>query len=198
MVQLNHFRFAKFYRNGRSALVAALKNNGVKAGDSIVVPALFCSSGLEVVFENGFKCVFMDITDSYTLDASQLKKIIDDENIQAIILVHYFGFCSKNRSTILHVAKTKNVTLIEDFCHSFLSYWKESSLFKQADACIFSFRKTIPVSNGGAVMFSVKNDLSVTKNVDDGHARLGIALFWMKLTASKVAAASGRKPSFRF
>lgn len=141
-----------FYLNGRVSLLHALRKIGMKAGDVIGVPAYFCESGVEAATANGFKCVFYDISKRAGLSLEKLQELVVTKHVTAILLVHYFGFQQANTESILDFARDKNLRVIEDYCHSFLSYRSRNHKIARSDAYTFSYRKTLAGINVGALI----------------------------------------------
>ena len=80
-------------------------------------------------------------------------KLKNNTNIEAILVVHYFGFFS-NVNDIVSLCKTFKVKVIEDCAHGFLSSHNNTDFGSFGDISIFSMRKTLPVSDGGALIIN--------------------------------------------
>lgn len=76
-----------------------------------------------------------------------LKGDIAPGEVKAILLVDYFGFLPENRTLFANRAREAGCLVFEDRCHSALT----QPSVEVADAVIYSFRKTIPCQDGGAV-----------------------------------------------
>ncbi len=143
-----------FYRSGRDALLAAVNILGLRSGDVIIIPAYICDSAIKLLRNEGYKIVFIDIDDNLQLNLNNLIGLIKNENAKAVLIVHYFGFISDIIS-LKSILQPMGVNLIEDWCHSFLSQFENNSIGLYGDAAIFSMRKTLPISGGGALL--IKN-----------------------------------------
>lgn len=123
--------FAKFTDNkycvmvnsGSSAnllAVAALfykKENPLKKGDEVIVPAVSWATTYYPLYQYGLKLKFVDV-DLYTLnfDLEELKKAITP-NTRAIFAVNLLGN-SNDYDVIADLIKGKNIYLLEDNCES--------------------------------------------------------------------------------
>ena len=102
----------------------------------------------------------------------EIEKIFKADDIKALIFIYYFGLSFKINS-LLKICKKYNVTLIEDCCHGFQTKINSKFVGTFGDFSIYSFRKVLPCSDGGALRlnnmkqskyiyafnFSLKNDL---------------------------------------
>ena len=150
--------FSKF---GRDALVLGLNDLKLTHQDKIAVPAYICSSALEVAEAHGYKFHFFDIPSTLIITLDQILDLISKENIKALILVHYFGKIQPYRQQIRKMCRLNGIMLIEDHCHSALSYLdmpnKEGS---PTEISILSFRKCIRMGAGGGAIKSQNGKLA--------------------------------------
>jgi len=151
----NHLE-VEFYMLGREALLSALIHLGLKKGDGVIVPAYMCSSTLEPLEAYGLEIVFIDVDQQLRLPMDQLRVLICDNQVKALLAVHYFGFTQKI-DEILSLCCQHGVKVIEDASHSFLSQSLSRTSKRRADAEIFSMRKSLPVHDGGALRLNSKN-----------------------------------------
>jgi CDP-6-deoxy-D-xylo-4-hexulose-3-dehydrase len=116
-------KFAIMSNSGSSAnllMIAALffrKDNPIKAGDEVIVPAVSWSTTYMPLQQYGLKVKFVDI-DLYTLnyDLVQLKKAITDQT-KIILAVNLLG--NPNDFKAIHeIIASRNIILLEDNCES--------------------------------------------------------------------------------
>ena len=152
-----------FFPLGRIALLSGMKSLGLIKGDKILLPAYICDSAIKPLRDYGYKLIFVDIDEYLNISLSSIKAVINEHDIKAVVIVNYFGFKAKI-STIIKFCKSLNIMVIEDCSHSFLSHLLPSNSDIKSDMELYSMRKTLPVSDGGA--FRIKSSLSVnnTKN----------------------------------
>ena len=139
--------------NGTVTLHAALEVAGVGEGDEVIVPALTMSStNLAVLFANAIP-VFADIDpETWTISVDDIKRKITDKT-KAIIPVSLYGL-SADIDPIMEIAKSNNITVIEDDAQCFLGKYKGRIVGSTATMSSFSFQagKHITSGEGGIVV----------------------------------------------
>ncbi|WP_269900177.1 DegT/DnrJ/EryC1/StrS family aminotransferase [Paenalcaligenes faecalis] len=116
-------RYAVMVNSGSSAnlaMIAALmfrKENGIKRGDEVIVPAVSWSTTYYPLQQYGLKVKFVDI-DRKTLnfDLSQLEQAVTDKT-RVILAVNLLGN-PNDFSQINKIIGEKNILLLEDNCES--------------------------------------------------------------------------------
>ncbi len=108
----------KFYPLGRDALLSSLVSLGLNKGDSIIIPAYMCNSTINPLKTYGFILVFIDIEKDLAMSIDELKKVIESNQIKALLIVHYFGL-TQNFDKVINLCREFNVKVIEDASHSF-------------------------------------------------------------------------------
>lgn len=141
-----------FYSYGRIALLHGMVRLGLKPGDAIAVPAYYCESALQSVVAYGLKPVFIDVGDDLQLPLDAMKTAFSTQKIKAVLLTHFFGFVPAARDEIIPLCRAADVKVVEDCSHSFLSYLYSRNTGQEADAYVFSLRKTLPIADGGALL----------------------------------------------
>ncbi|MFH1771978.1 MAG: aminotransferase class V-fold PLP-dependent enzyme [Candidatus Omnitrophota bacterium] len=136
--------------SGSCAIYRALKAVKTKDADVILMPAYHCGIEVEMAHRAGFGVEFYNIKSNGSIDIDDIKQKIND-NTKAIFVIHYFGFLEP-LDCIKEICSRYNLILIEDCAH-YLSRQNNPSLFK-GDFQIFSYLKTLPVADGGALIIS--------------------------------------------
>ena len=163
---------AIFFRNGREALISALKELYIPTQSKIVIPAYICNSIPETLLRYGYKPIFLDVTTELNFSINKLKEIINNQEIKAVILVDYFGFITKMNIQQSKIIKELGVNVIVDRCHSSLSSMEELFSSNSVDAVIYSIRKTLPVRDGGALILNTNNRVNYSSNSNGMHKDL--------------------------
>lgn len=143
-----------FFASGCDALAYALFRLNVPVGSEVVVPALICRTVPDRIEAQGYSVVFVDSAGDHP--APSIKSILQAcqrPRVRALVLVDFFGFMPPAREEVIKAAQTIGCVVIEDRCHSALV----RPDIESADAVIYSLRKTLPSSDGGAVWFSAKS-----------------------------------------
>lgn len=141
----------QFYDFGRSALWAALSD--LKRGDRVLIPELICTEALDLLRELGLKFTFYSLTEELT----PAHEYVSEVPSKAVVMVNFFGFPSPV-APFRRYQEKYSAKLIEDNAHGLLSRDEEGRLLgTRADYGVFSFRKTLPVSSGAALVLTSMN-----------------------------------------
>jgi len=144
-----------FFNLGRYALLYTLEHFGLKPSDKVLCPAYCCKSAIEPMISQGFDIVFIDITADLNIDLHLLIQEIEMNNCKAIILPDYFGLFDTSSETIYEECKNRDVIVIKDCAHSYLSYlYAKKKHF--CDAVILSMRKSVNIHYGGVAIINGK------------------------------------------
>ena len=140
--------------SGTSALIVALHNVGVEAGDEVVVPAYTFIATINAVLRANALPVFVDTDpETFQIDASKVEGAISPAT-RALVPVHLGGnVCDLD--TLAGIAARHNVPLIEDACQAHLAEWKGRKVGTYGTVGCFSFQasKNLNSGEGGAVLF---------------------------------------------
>jgi perosamine synthetase len=136
--------------SARYALYHGLRALGLGAGDRLLVPAYCCGTEVDPLLTRGIRIVWYGVDDALRIDVNELRKRWSDD-IKGLLIIHYLGFDRLSKE-ILDFCNEKQILLIEDCAHAFLS----SSVTGEpmgalGDASIFSIRKSIGIPDGGAL-----------------------------------------------
>jgi len=144
----------RYYSLARWALVDALRTYGVGAGDRVLVPEVICRELLASINMLGALPVFYPV-------GRQLHGCVPAQDVaaKAVVAVNYFGFPQRLDVFRAYCERTGAV-LIEDNAQGLLSRDERGDLLgARGDAGLFSFRKTIAVPDGGAVVFNRRSEM---------------------------------------
>jgi hypothetical protein len=160
-----------YYSLARWALVDALRACGVGPGDRVVVPGLICREVLASINLLGASAVFYAVS-------RQLCAHFSAHEIgpaKAVLAVNYFGF-PQDLQVFRRYCDQTGAALIEDNAHGFLSRDESGQwLGSRGDAGLFSFRKTIAVPNGSALIVNgreLRQTTDLRPHAPGAHYRL--------------------------
>ncbi len=142
--------------NGTNALVTAISQFKIQAGDEVLVPPYTFIATVSAVLTNGAMPVFVDIDPvTYQMDPAKIEAKITPRT-KAIIPVHILGLPA-DMDKIMAIAKKHNLVVIEDACQAHLAEIDKKKVGTIGHAGCFSFQnsKNLPIGEGGAV---VSND----------------------------------------
>ncbi len=160
-----------FFQTGREAFIYGLEKMGIRKGSKILLPAFICDSLAAFIISEGYKIRYVDINMDMSIDLYEIESIFQLENISAFLFVYFFGI-SFDIKPFLKLCNKYNVPLIEDCSHSFQTKILNNNIGTFGDFTIYSFRKILPTSDGGAIRFkkeinkSYKNKISFSLKND--------------------------------
>jgi len=151
--------------SGTAALHLALSTLSLK-NNEVILPSLSFVSTAHAVTYNGGKIVFSDI-DPKTLcmDPNDVKQKITNKT-KAIIPVHFGGMPS-NLTELKKIAKTYNLTLIEDAAHAAGASFNGKKIGSHGDMVCFSFHpiKNLAMPTGGLISINDTNHKKIRKKL---------------------------------
>lgn len=142
--------------NGTNALVTALSQFGVGAGDEVLVPPYTFISTVTAVLSNNAVPVFVDIDPlTYQMDPAKIEEKITPRT-KVILPVHIMGL-PVDMKRINAIAKKHKLIVLEDACQAHFAEIDGKRVGSLGDAGCFSFQnsKNLPIGEGGAI---VSND----------------------------------------
>src|SRR5512146_161495 len=127
----------------------------IRPGDEVIVPSFTFVSTINAFVLRGAKPIFIDIRpDTLNLDERLLEDLLTPRT-RAILPVHYAGVgCEMD--TIMGVAKTHDIPVVEDNAHGLFGKYKGRSLGTFGDMATQSFHETknITCGEGGALLIN--------------------------------------------
>jgi 8-amino-3,8-dideoxy-alpha-D-manno-octulosonate transaminase len=148
-------KFAHGLNSGTSALAAALKSVGVKAGDRVLISAYTFIATPASVVNVGAVPIPIDLDLDTAMNLSQLEKEIN-KRCSAIIPVHLQGRAFDIRP-IIKLARRKNIPVIEDACQAFGARYGQTFAGCFGDIGVFSFQQYKQISSGEGGMIVTNN-----------------------------------------
>jgi hypothetical protein len=147
--QYPHFNKSHFYANGRHALQDLITTKLKKREwERIWMPEYFCYDVVRSILETGIDVIFYP--DSPLKNDDEIISKLRFKSGDVLLRMNFFGLRTKRNSDNLQVQ------VIEDHSHDLTSSW---ALESNADYCIASLRKSLPVPEGG-ILWSPKHDIS--------------------------------------
>lgn len=104
--------------SGTDAIKLSLKALGVGYGDEVITTANTFVATVGAIAETGANPVFVDCTDNFCMDVSQVEKAITPKT-KAIVPVHYAGQMT-DMVALMAVARKHNLPIVEDSCQCIL------------------------------------------------------------------------------
>lgn len=131
------WRNGVFFATGRQAINSLIRYRG---WIRIWLPRYFCYEVVESIAKTGIEMAFYD--DDPEIDDIEAIGKIEFRYGDVLFRVNYFGLRAFRDNSCL------NVEVIEDHSHALTGDWIAGS---NADWCVASLRKTLPISEGGVI-----------------------------------------------
>lgn len=142
--------------NGTNALIVALNQFDIGAGDEVIVPPYTFIATISAVLLNGAIPVFVDVDrETFQIDPDKIEAKITPRT-KAILPVHILGLPA-DMDRIMAIAKKHNLIVLEDACQAHLAEYDHKKVGTIGHAGCFSFQnsKNLPIGEAGAI---VSND----------------------------------------
>jgi perosamine synthetase len=154
--------FAGLHDLGRSAIYWACRGLRPDPGAQIWMPALHCGVDAQAAIDEGLKVGFYRLSDDLAIDEADLESKLQDRP-GIVFVIHYFGFAQPAIERVAEVCQRRGSVLIEDCAHALFSRHKGRELGDFGPIAIFSLRKSLPISDGGALKVNEESLLRVSE-----------------------------------
>jgi dTDP-4-amino-4,6-dideoxygalactose transaminase len=146
-------RHALAVSNGTAALHLALLAIDCGPGDEVILPSLTFVAAANMIRRVGATPVFCDIVGGgdLNLDPEDVNRAVSPAT-KAVLVLHYGGFAC-DMDSVLEIARTNGIRVIEDSAHAPGSRWNGRSCGTIGDIGCFSFfsNKNLAIGEGGMV-----------------------------------------------
>ncbi len=161
-------KYAIATNNCTIAIFLALKAAGVSRGDEVIIPDITFIATANAVDLLGAIPVLVDVDPkTLTISPDAIERAITKKT-RAIVPVHVTGR-GADMKKILAIAKTHNLSVVEDAAEALLSKHKGKFLGLWGDAGCFSFspNKTISTGQGGIIVTNNKKIYDALRPLKD-------------------------------
>lgn len=145
-----------YWGSGKVALRSGLSRLDCSRDGSVLLPACLPAAVVEPILELGLEPEWYAVEPDLGADLADLEARIDD-SVEALMVVHYFGFVQPHIEEILALADEHDLAVIGDNAHSPLSRHNGHLLGTLADVGFTSLHKLLPMPDG-AVLFDGGSD----------------------------------------
>ncbi len=125
---------------------------GLGHGDEILVPAYNCGTEVDALLASGVSVSLYDVDERARIQVPAVGAKLT-RRVKAVYVIHYFGF-PQPLEELQRFCQQKGLYLIEDCALSLFSRDGNVLLGSVGDASVFSFPKSLPVPDGGAVVLN--------------------------------------------
>jgi len=138
------------YKFGRDALWVGLETLGLREGDEILVPASLCEVVLIAFIKLGVSIQYYGLDATLAFDPNEIEGRVGGTT-RAVYVNHYLGRPAP-LAAIRRICDDKGLILIEDCAHACGGRIGEVNLGSFGDISIFSYRKFLPIPDGGGLL----------------------------------------------
>jgi len=157
---------------GRDSIALASQHFKLGAQDTVLLPGYLCDT-ISAAFAGKCKLLYYDIREDFSIDVNSVEDIFSKHRIKVFYIIHYFGFLHENLEQISKLCKKYGALLWEDHAHSALSNMN----YDYADAMLFSFRKVLPVPDGGGIWLQDNSTLNLVSGSSPTSDILSLLIF---------------------
>jgi len=143
---------------GRDAISLAVEHFELKKSDVVLFPGFLCKIIVNP-FTDNLTPEYYDIEKDLSINTEYIESILSNHKVKVLYIIHYFGFLHENLSQLSRICKKHGVLLWEDHAHSALSQFS----YNFADAMIFSFRKVLPIPDGGGLWLPNTSPMKISR-----------------------------------
>jgi perosamine synthetase len=144
-------RYSSLHSHGREAVYWAIRGLSLPGGSVVWMPAFHCGVEVQAAMDAGAAVDFYRIRPDLSVDVEDLFSRLA-RRPGPVLVIHYFGFPEPAIARIASECRRHHVALIEDCAHALFSRTGEMELGSYGSVAVFSFRKTLPVYDGGAMV----------------------------------------------
>ena len=169
-------------RRGRTAIYLACQVLELGPGDHVVAPAFNCGSELDPIVRSGARVVLYGVDRSCRFEIEEIESLLGPR-VRAVYVTHYWGFLQPLRRLSV-LCRRRGIALIEDCALALFSRGPDGPAGSVGDMAVFSFAKSLPVPDGGALIVNdpqlgAPPDLAGASLVQGGRALRGLVRAWL-------------------
>lgn len=134
----------------RNAIALLCKALQIGPKDEVLVPAYNCGAEIDPYFKAGANAILYGIDEKLRVDIDDIIRKIRPAT-RIIHVTHFFGW-PQDITSLAKLCKEKKIFLIEDCAQALFSNGPDNSIGKTGDAAVYSFVKSLPSPDGGALV----------------------------------------------
>jgi perosamine synthetase len=144
----------------RNAIYHGLRLMGISPSAKVLVPAYLCKAAIQPIEACGGEPTFYAVHRDCGPDFTDLESKIDDRT-RVVMAVHHFGL-PRGFDELRRICDRRGVLLLEDCAHVLQVDPVEEPLGTLGDASVFSWRKFLPLYDGGELLLNHKFQKTAT------------------------------------
>jgi dTDP-4-amino-4,6-dideoxygalactose transaminase len=142
--------------SGEKAIRLLLRSMGLQKKSKIAIPIHVCDALKNAVLIEGFEPYYLDLKNDGSFWANYDIKTLKSSEIDAVILVHLYGFIHPDTNELMNYCQKLNIPLIHDAAQS---YGIDEKKLNYGFGIVYSFGPgKSTTAAGGAVVKGLKNE----------------------------------------
>jgi len=142
---------------GRYAIELICQLLHIGVGDEVLVPSYNCGAEIDPFVWRGAKVIFYRIDGRAKVDSQDIISRLKPST-KLVYVSHFFGW-PQDIGDLSKWCKEKGLFLVEDCALCLFSHGPNNHIGQIGDAAIYSFVKSLPVPDGGALILKNKTGL---------------------------------------
>jgi dTDP-4-amino-4,6-dideoxygalactose transaminase len=147
-----HFDCCQTVTSGRTGIRLAAQTLKAASNGIVLLPAYLCASMLQPFREEGIPTGFYRIRADLSIDLNHLADLVESARPCGVLFVNYFGFPVRQAEAETLRQIRSRCLVIEDCSHGSLVETENPIVGGIGDFVVTSFRKYLPVPDGGLVV----------------------------------------------
>ena len=143
-------RHVVFCHMARIGIAALCHHWRIGTGDEILAPAYNCGTELDALRHSGARVGFYRVDEHAQIYLDDLFARVTGRT-RMVYVIHYFGW-PQELAELASWCRGRDIKLVEDCALSLFSCTHATPIGMDGDAAVFSFPKTLPVPDGGALV----------------------------------------------
>ena len=160
---------------GRTALYLAARAVRAAGTTEALVPSYICASVVQALGAARLRVNYYAVDDSLAVNAGSLVEAARSAKRSLVVVVNYFGFPTGHAVSAALEPIRRNVAVVEDCAHGSWLETDEPRVGRIGDFVLTSFRKYLPLPDGGVLLNRSGLDIEEPKVEADGFARVRLA-----------------------
>lgn len=182
-----------FFESARYGFEVLLKTIVPDSNDIVLMPGYIGQSIREGsgVFDpirhTKTKYAFYALHEDLSVDVADLKRKMNNPDVKAVLLIHYFGFPQKCLVELAELCREKGIMLIEDCAHTIGGQYEGATLGSFGDFSFYSIHKLTASDNGGILQVNNPSFVDHFKGVVD-NIEIGDLIQYIRTDFEKASA----------
>lgn len=149
-----YYRRILFTHQARNALAHLCHMLAIGPGDEVLVPAYNCGAEIDPYIANGARVTMYRIGNGLKIDSDDIMNRVT-ASTRIIHVTHFFGW-PQDIDALAKWCGSTGIALVEDCSQALFSTGPGHTIGRIGHAAVYSFVKSLPVPDGGALVLNRK------------------------------------------